>query len=156
MVSWETCRFGSSGVMWRSLPTICSDDRWCAINARTRLSSTEPAFNFTVPRRHTLCACGIIVRAHRVSGHFVRDRAGWSREFLSNSPKAPLLISASVDQISLAHRQLAVVISHAYTLANWVLHFILEFRRIPGSGPWCSRWSALAKGCVGQQSKRRS
>ena len=69
-------------------------------------------------QRRALGTGGIVALAHRVPRHFARHCGGRPIESSGNCPKTQSLIAASVNLIAFVHRQLAVVISHAYTLPN--------------------------------------
>ena len=70
-------------------------------------------------QRRMSCARCIVALPNGVARHFARHRGGRSVESSGNCRKTPPLIDTPVDLIAFVHRQLTVVISHAYTLPNW-------------------------------------
>ena len=61
---------------------------------------------------------GIVTLANRVARHFTRHCGNRPIESSGNCPKTQSLVAAPVNLIVFVHRQLAVMISHAYTLPN--------------------------------------
>lgn len=74
---------------------------------------TPPAHQRRMP-----CARCIVALPNGVPRHFTRHSRGRPVESYSNGPKTPPLIDTPLDLIAFVHRQLTVVISHAYTLPN--------------------------------------